>query len=271
MTNALLKTDFVEESDYRSESSYSASDLKLETKTNGFTLWDSKFNPNTRKKVDTPALKIGRMIHKAVLEPNEFTSFYQVIENKRTKEGKAKIIELEEKGIEAISFEERVLANDIRDAVANHSIASDLFSKGAPEQSFWWDHEETDLSLKCRADWINGDTVIDLKTTAEGGAHEDVFSRSMAQFLYHLQAAHYLEGTSVIGCKRFVFVAVEKVYPFNIGIYELDSESIEEGLRLQKESLRRIANYVKTNKWTGYNTSEEGIKTISIPYWAFKK
>jgi len=271
MINALLKTDFVEESDYRSESSYSASDLKLETKTNGFTLWDSKFNPNTRKKVDTPALKIGRMIHKAVLEPNEFTSFYQVIENKRTKEGKAKIIELEEKGIEAISFEERVLANDIRDAVANHSIASDLFSKGAPEQSFWWDHEETDLSLKCRADWINGDTVIDLKTTAEGGAHEDVFSRSMAQFLYHLQAAHYLEGTSVIGCKRFVFVAVEKVYPFNIGIYELDSESIEEGLRLQKESLRRIANYVKTNKWTGYNTSEEGIKTISIPYWAFKK
>ena len=65
MTNALLKTDFVEESDYRSESSYSASDLKLETKTNGFTLWDYKFNPNTRKKPDTPALKIGRMIHKA--------------------------------------------------------------------------------------------------------------------------------------------------------------------------------------------------------------
>ena len=93
----------------------------------------------------------------------------------------------------------------------------------------------------------------------------------MANFLYHLQAAHYLEGTSVIGCKRFVFVAVEKVYPFNIGIYELDSESIEEGLRLQKESLKRIANYVKTNKWTGYNTPEEGIKTISIPYWAFKK
>ena len=38
MTNALLKPDFVEESDYRSESSYSASDLKLETKTISFSL-----------------------------------------------------------------------------------------------------------------------------------------------------------------------------------------------------------------------------------------
>ena len=83
--------------------------------------------------------------------------------------------------------------------------------------------------------------------------------------------AHYLEGTNVLGCTKFVFVAVEKVYPFNIGVYELDSESIEEGLRLQKESLKRISKYVETNNWPSYNTKEEGIKTISIPYWAFKK
>ena len=71
---------------------------------------DQKFNPNTRPKPPTPALKLGSMLHKAVLEPNEFNSFYQVIENKRTKEGKAKILELEEKGIEAISFEEKFFA-----------------------------------------------------------------------------------------------------------------------------------------------------------------
>ena len=242
MTNALFKDDFINEKLYRSSSDYSASDVKLEIKTNGFTLWDQKFNPNTRPKPPTAALKLGSMLHKAVLEPTEFSSCYQVIENKRTKEGKEKIIELEKKGIEAISFEEKVLCNDICDAVANHPIASELFSKGAPEQSFFWDHEETNLPLKCRADWINGDTIIDLKTTAEG-----------------------------INLNKFVFVAIEKVYPFNIGIYELDSETIEEGLRLQKESLKRIKSYVKSGIWPGYNEPNEGIKTISIPYWAFKK
>ncbi len=268
MTNALFKDDFITEKVYRSSSDYSATDVKTEIKYNGFTLWDQKFNPNTRPKPPTAALKLGSMLHKAVLEPNEFNSYYQVIENKRTKEGKAKILELEEKGIEAISFEEKILCNDICDAVANHPIASELFSNGAPEQSFFWDHKETNLPLKCRADWINGDTIIDLKTTAEGGAHKDAFSRAVANFLYHIQAAHYCEG---IGLKKFVFVAVEKVYPFNIGVYQLDEETIQEGLQVQKESLKRIKSYVKSGIWPGYNKPNEGIKTISIPYWAFKK
>ena len=142
MTNALFKDDFITEKVYRSSSDYSATDIKTEIKYNGFTLWDQKFNPNTRPKPPTTALKLGSMLHKAVLEPNEFNSFYQVIENKRTKEGKAKILELEEKGIEAISFEEKILCNDICDAVANHPIASELFSNGAPEQSFFWDHKK---------------------------------------------------------------------------------------------------------------------------------
>ena len=107
-----------------------------------------------------------------------------------------------------------------------------------------------------------------MKTTAEGGAHEDTFSRAVANFLYHIQAAHYCEG---IGLKKFVFVAVEKVYPFNIGVYELDEETIQEGLQVQKESLKRIKSYVKSGIWPGYNKPNEGIKTISIPYWAFKK
>ena len=94
MTNALFKDDFITEKVYRSSSDFSASDIKTEIKYNGFTLWDQKFNPNTRPKPPTTALKLGSMLHKAVLEPNEFNSYYQVIENKRTKEGKAKMLSM---------------------------------------------------------------------------------------------------------------------------------------------------------------------------------
>ena len=64
---------------------------------------------------------------------------------------------------------------------------------------------------------------------------------------------------------------MKRFYPFNIGVYELDEETIQEGLQVQKESLKRIKSYVKSGIWPGYNKPNEGIKTISIPYWAFKK
>ena len=62
MTNALFQEDVIPETVYRSSHDYSASDIKLEIKTNGFTLWDSKHNPNKRIKPSTPALKLGSML-----------------------------------------------------------------------------------------------------------------------------------------------------------------------------------------------------------------
>ena len=269
MTNALFQEDFIPETVYRSSHDYSASDIKLEIKTNGFTLWDSKHNPNKRIKPSTPALKLGSMLHKAVLEPNEFNSFYQVIENKRTKEGKEKILQLEEKGIEAISFEEKVLCNDICDAVANHPIASELFSKGTAEQSFFWDHKETNLPLKCRADWINGDTIIDLKTTFD--ASPKGFQRSVANYRYYVQASHYLdvvEGATGTRPQAFLFVAVEKSRPFGAAVYMADSQMIEIGKQHAREDLDNIAKWMAEGNYPGYS---ERVEEISLPRWMLPK
>ena len=84
---------------------------------------------------------------------------------------------------------------------------------------------------------INGDTIIDLKTTGEGNSNPDKFIKSVANYLYHLQAAHYLE---VIGAKRFVFIAVEKVFPHAISITELDEDALAEGRWLRQEALKKI-------------------------------
>ena len=91
-----------------------------------------------------------------------------------------------------------------------------LDNPGKAEQSFWWTHRETGLPCKARCDYVVDDMVIDLKTTGEGGANPDKFTRSIVNFHYHLQAAHYLQAT---GAKRFVFIAVEK-FPNSVG-YQL--------------------------------------------------
>ena len=168
------------------------------------------------------------------------------------------------KGIEPITSQEYDLASSVANAVWSHPIAKKLLSKGFAEQSFFKEDDETGLSCKARCDFLNGDTIIDLKTTGEGNSHPDKFIKSIANYLYHMQAAHYLE---VIGAKRFVFIAVEKVYPYAISITELDEASLEYGLKLRQDALKLISKCHTDAHWHGY---AEEIQTLSLPSWAYK-
>ena len=101
--------------------------------------------------------------------------------------------------------------------------------------------------------------------SGEAGASPDVFTRTIVNFKYHLQAAHYLQGT---GQKRFVFVAVEKVHPFSVGVYELSPHFIERGYELQEQTLSDIKQAQESGIWKGYTNYEpEGIKTLTPPKW----
>ena len=143
-------------------------------------------------------------------------------------------------------------------------MAKKLLAKGHAEQSFWRDDKETGLTCKARCDFINGDTIIDLKTTGEGNSHPDKFIKSVASYLYHLQAAHYLE---VIGAKRFVFIAVEKVFPYAVSITELDDAALDWGLKLRQEALQGIAKCHEDAYWPSYTDEQPAV--LSLPSWAY--
>ena len=150
-------------------------------------------------------------------------------------------------------------------SICSNSVAWELLDKGKSEQSFWWSHDATGLDLKCRCDKINGDTVVDLKTTGEGGASPDVFTRTITNLNYHLQAAHYLQGT---GATNFIFVVIEKVFPYNIGVYKLENEFLDYGYELQEQALLKISEAVTSGKWLGYtDATKDGVITLDKPYW----
>ena len=168
------------------------------------------------------------------------------------------------KGIEPITSQEYDLASSVANAVWSHPIAKKLLSKGFAEQSFFKEDDETGLSCKARCDFINGDTIIALKTTGEGNSHPDKFIKSVASYLYHLQAAHYLE---VIGAKRFVFIAVEKVFPYAVSITELDDAALDWGLKLRQEALQGIAKCHEDAYWPSYTDEQPAV--LSLPSWAY--
>jgi hypothetical protein len=147
-------------------------------------------------------------------------------------------------------------------AVREHPAAAALLQSGKAEQSFWWDDQATGLRCKCRPDWYCGATVVDLKTTTD--ASPAGFAKSVANFRYHVQQEHYLAGTFA---DRFIFIAVEKAYPFAVGVYQLDADAMAHGAELRRQNMQLIADCRAIGEWPGYGT---GIESLSLPSWALR-
>ena len=263
-----IEAGYIPAQQYHDDPAYSASDLKLITSTCPQVFYQSKYQ---HKKLEhEPALKkafrTGELCHAFTLEPDRAKKAYGVCLSRSTKAGKVQAEEMAAKGIEPITSQEYDLASSVANAVWSHPIAKKLLSVGLAEQSFWKEDKETGLTCKERCDFLDpiNKTIVDLKTTGEGNSHPDKFIKSIANYLYHLQAAHYLE---VIGAKRFVFIAVEKVYPYAISITELDEDALAEGKRLRQAALNLISKCHTDAHWHGY---AEEIQTLSLPSWAYK-
>ncbi len=262
----------IDEQVYRSDGAIAASDLKyaIDHGLEAFNIY--KYGKNNPPRIATPAMKFGSLVHKFCLEETTFHQKYGLLNEKRTKAGKAAASAMQQLGMETYTTPELETCIAIKKALSENKFANKYIiqdtltdTRGLAEQSFWWKHRETGLQCKCRCDYVIDDMVIDLKTTGEGGAAPDVFTKTIVNFKYFLQAAHYLQGT---GQKRFIFVAVEKVFPYSVGVYELSPHFIERGYELQEQILSDIKAAQESGIWAGYtDQAPEGIKTLTPPKW----
>jgi hypothetical protein len=246
--------------DYHADPAISASHLKAITQQSPYHYW-SRFLDSKRPTVEpSSAMRLGSLAHCAVLEPDELSKRYAIAPDRRSNAGKAAAAEMAANGIEAVTESDMALALNMADAVRQHPYAAALLADGKAEQSFWWDDKATGQRCKCRPDWYQGTTIVDLKTCQD--ASPNAFARACATFGYHTQAAHYLNGTFA---DRFVFVAVEKTYPYAVGVYELDAAAMAAGKEQCRIGLQTISNCRAINEWPSYTTTCD---TISMPNWA---
>lgn len=253
----------ISNADYHADPAISASQLK-EVSRSPYHFWSRYLDPNRVAIVPTAAMRLGSLTHCAVLEPDELSKRYQLAPDRRTKEGKAAVIEMAAAGIEAVSEADLAQALAMAASVRSNSTAALLLSDGQAEQSFWWDDVSTGLRCKCRPDWLSADcaTIVDLKTCVD--ASPAGFAKSVAQWSYQVQSAHYLCGTLA---KRFIFVAVEKSFPYAIGVYELDAQAMVHGAVLRHNALQILQDCKAVNDYPGYT---DGIQTLQLPGWALK-
>lgn len=224
----------------------------------------------------TDEQRIGHVCHAAILEPERFEAEFIPAPkvDKRTREGKATwaTFQADHAGHTVVAEAEFDLARALRDSVWAHPTARLLLQgKGLNEVVSVWRDPVTGLLCKSRYDRmtaLNGwSVIVDLKTAAD--ASRRAFERSIAYYGYAEQAAFYLDGANALAPRerKFIFIAVEKVRPYAVAVYELDEDAVQLGRDDYQRHLRTYAECVATGQWPGY---PDGIDLISLPPWAFR-
>lgn len=162
------------------------------------------------------------------------------------------------------------------EAIRAHPLASALLCRDdvEAEQSMFWPDAEFGIWRRARLDTLRPPTrmggrfiVTDYKTTA--CAEPAAFTKSVANYGYHQQAAWYTDAAAALlgADPHFVFVAQEKTPPYLVTVCELDTGAMDTGRALNRRAMEIYRDCADTGLWPGYQADSD-IAYISLPPWA---
>lgn len=248
--------------------------------------WDKYINPN-KEPTDTRALKLGRLAHVLLLQPELVDKEYNILpcekqilldddawlaykDSPQFNANEWKITEKLAKFIGTNDARETIKVSDYLD-IKNMVD----FLKKSPEVNFLLSDGEPEISFysgdkRCRVDYLRNDgIIIDYKTVA-GGFFSDgsaaSFQKIAYKFGYHKQSAWYSDILKELGLvvEGFVFIVQEKARPYAYGIYQLDEDFIDVGRKEIMQNYELYKKCLETNVWDSYT---KGIININKPSW----
>lgn len=233
-------------------------------------------NPDRPTRQTTDAMRLGTLTHTYILEPEAFRRQYAIKPaglNLATKEGKdwknAMV------GLEVVTADDLAMAAAQRDAIMADPLLSSFFTSPdcESELSAFWLDKATGLLCRCRPDRIhrvggkgsNRVRVLDLKTTPD--ITLDAISKTIANYGYHRQQAHYTNGLEANGfvVDEFVFGFVTKAYPFFAAPYVLDEPTAAQGVEEVGELITLFSNCKRSGEWP---LKGSGPQVVGLPGWA---
>ena len=236
--------------------------------------WHTFLNPTAQRKAPTPAMVFGAAFHAYVLEPLEYklkyveapasskvSKAYKQAEEEATKNNQVIVPQ----GTADLCFK-------LQQALHNHPAANRILNaQSFHEATFLATDPNTDLEVKCRADAItHSGWVIDLKTTQN--ASPDAFTRTIANYQYHVQAGFYLdviEWATGTRPKGFIFICVEKEAPYAVSVIRASDSMIKAGSQRARQLLDQMGDLFNTigpdRPWPAY---PQDIVEVDLPAWA---
>lgn len=232
----------------------------------------------TAPREETGALRLGKLLHCLVLEPDQYELRYVVVDASRaTKAGRAAVAEAGASGLIPLKPGEHDEARAMADAVRVHPVAGALLAQsGESELTAYWEEEIDGMCIPCkmRLDRLVhdlpgfGPVLLDIKTTRD--ASPRAMSQHIAEYGYHRQAAWYRRGMRMAGgveSRQFTLVCVEAEPPYPVGVYNISEAAQGQGLRELTDALHLLASCITSGEWPGYPAE---VVELDLPVWAYR-
>jgi exodeoxyribonuclease VIII len=277
-------------SGYEAISGWNASLLKVAITRTPAHAWAAFLDPQRPPSKDSPAFRIGTLLHQAILEPEEWQRIVPCSSGATTKAFAQAAKDAAAEGKAIAQASEHELAAAMAQALVTHPALGTLLAHtpehlALNELTLCWTDTHTGQPCRGRLDAVRVTDyeiqILDLKTTADAGPAE--FGRSAAKFGYLLQAAFYSDG--LFYCARsletllglpagkligrpvvFEFVCVEKEAPHLVARYRVTTEQMVAGRRLYRKALEMVSTAETLGWWPGYDTAPV---PLELPAWAW--
>lgn len=216
----------------------------------------------------TPAMRLGSMIHRAILEPETVAGAWVVkpegmmFTTKEGKEWKAA------QTLPIITQDEADTIMGMRDSVHAHPAVKRVLANAKKEVCLF--AESDGILRKARLDALpeGGNVIVDIKSCQSADA--DLMAKSVVSYRYDVQAAYYLDLCRLLGIDKseFLFVCVEKQPPYAVAVYALDADAIEWGRKQYQRDMAAVKHCMAADHWPSFT---QEITTLSLPAWAQKQ
>ena len=132
-----------------------------------------------------------------------------------------------------------------------------------------------EVMRRMRLDWVRPPVIYDIKVVQEGMGSREAFGKLAYERRYHVQAVYYMDGWNT-ACKpgdqveAFVFFVVEREAPFLVSRFEvaIDSEVANAGRSQYIQDLETFMDCNESGVWPGYPA---GFQPLGLPGWARRK
>lgn len=219
---------------------------------------------------DTAAFDFGHAAHRFILGKGSTIARVDSTDNRR-KGVRDELSAVRRNSRVPLDRETYLRGLEVAKAVKRHRLAGPLFRRGEAEVSVFWTDPDTGVDCRARFDWLTQladgrDAIVDLKTTAEGGASPAAFARSAGNFRYHLQAAWYLAGATAAGLVGpdavWLWVVVEKAAPHIVTVCQPTQDDLAWGHQLMRDALDEFKSCTLSGVWPAWDDS---VETIELP------
>jgi hypothetical protein len=214
----------------------------------------------------TEAQALGTAVHCAVLTPQLYSKEIAIAPecDRRTKDGKETYASfLASVGDRlVVTLKQQFVVDEVYRAITSSRTAKALLDRCKQRELSLFHLDK--CATKGRLDAYSSGIVLDIKTTRDASLAG--FERSISQYGYGIQAAHYRRVIEGVGLPftDFIFIVVETEPPHGVAVYAME----EEVMALYEPQVEQaISDWTLCQETQSFRAYPDEIQKVSVPRW----